>query len=49
MAVYRCNQCDTFIDGDWNVCSEDPRKGHENELVCEDCIVEIEEEEGIEQ
>jgi len=43
MACYYCNHCGNLKDGDYNVCSEDPRKGNENELVCEDCIVEIEE------
>ena len=42
MAIYYCNHCGNLKDEDYNVCSEDPREA--NELVCEDCIVEIEEE-----
>ena len=42
MAIYYCNHCGNLKDEDYNVCSEDPREA--SELVCEDCIVEIEEE-----
>ncbi len=46
MAMYWCNgPCGRLIDGDYNVCSEDPRPGEGLELVCEDCICELEEEE----
>lgn len=41
MAMYRCNYCDNLKDGDWCVCSEDPRPGQELELVCEDCAAEL--------
>lgn len=44
MACYMCNHCGNLKDGDNNVCSEDPRPGQGLELVCEDCIIEIEEE-----
>ncbi len=42
MATYRCNKCDTFKDGDYCVCSQDPRPGQSLELVCEDCMCELE-------
>ncbi len=45
MAVYRCNLCDSFIDDDYHPCEEDPRQGYEHELVCEDCFIELTEEE----
>ncbi len=44
MAIYRCNLCDNFIDNDYHPCAEDPRQGQGHELVCEDCLVDLEEE-----
>ena len=44
MAMYRCNECDMFVDDDWNPCEEDPRPGQELELLCPDCAEEIIEE-----
>ena len=44
MAIYRCAGCDNLKDGDYDVCSEDPRPESDNGLVCEDCMGLIEEE-----
>ena len=43
MAIYRCAGCDNLKDGDYDVCSEDPRPESDNGLVCEDCMGWIEE------
>lgn len=43
MALYRCAECDTFKDGDYHVCTEDPRDN--TQLLCEDCAAEIIEDE----
>ena len=42
MAMYVCGYCNEFKDDDWNPGSEDPRET--GDLICEDCIVEIEED-----
>lgn len=39
MAIYRCPECDRMIDDDWN-----PGTDINGELVCEDCVIELEEE-----
>ena len=44
VAMYWCNLCGKRKDGDWSVCSPDPRPGEGLELVCEDCACELEEE-----
>ena len=45
MAMYWCNgPCGKLVDGDWCVGSEDPRPGNGLEIVCEDCICDLEEE-----
>lgn len=41
MAVFYCHHCDNYIDGDYNVCSEDPINQHQ--LICEDCEMNYEE------
>ena len=40
MAVYYCQECDSYVDDDWHPCQE--VKG---ELVCPDCYEEMQEEE----
>jgi hypothetical protein len=42
--MYRCNECDKFVDDDWHPCTEDPRLGQGLELLCPDCAEEIIEE-----
>jgi len=44
MAMYRCNECDMFVDDDHHPCEQDPRPGQDLELLCPDCAVEIMEE-----
>ncbi len=46
MAMYYCNCCGNLKDGDYSVCSEDPRPGQGLELVCEACMCELEEEQS---
>jgi len=43
MSMYICFQCHDMLDGDFFPCEEHPTK--ENELVCEDCLIELTEEE----
>ena len=40
MAVYKCFDCDQFIDGDWDNCTEI----EDNELICTDCAEKREDE-----
>jgi hypothetical protein len=42
LSVYYCQECDSYKDNDWFPCEEDPR--NPGELVCEDCLMDIEEE-----
>ena len=45
MAIYHCNECDQMRDDDYHGCFEDPRNGpNDFDLLCEDCIGEVEEE-----
>lgn len=45
MSIYHCNECDRMRDCDYDGCFEDPRNGpNDFELLCEDCIGEVEEE-----
>ena len=39
MAVYRCEECDTWKDNDYHPCEQHPT--HENELICPACMVEM--------
>ena len=41
MGMYYCHECGSLKDGDYNVPTESPYD--DCELVCEDCIVELEE------
>ena len=43
MSTYRCNKCDGWFDNDYSPCSQDP--DNELELICEDCTIELENEE----
>ena len=43
MAVYRCEECDKWLDDDYFPCQEHPK--HENELICPYCLLQLEEEE----
>ena len=40
MAVYHCYQCDTWLDNDYHPCDQHPK--HENELICPECLIELE-------
>lgn len=42
MAVYICERCGEYKDGDWDVCVEHPTDP--TALLCEDCAGEMEEE-----
>jgi|AOAMet_66_BLW_10_1038536.scaffolds.fasta_scaffold16278_2 hypothetical protein len=42
MAVYRCQECDSYVDNDYNPC--EVVKG---ELVCPDCYEEMQTEDEI--
>jgi DNA-directed RNA polymerase subunit RPC12/RpoP len=39
MAVYKCFECDSFVDNDYHPCEEHPSET--NELVCPDCFIEL--------
>ena len=41
MAVYKCFDCDQWIDGDWDNCTE----VEDNELICTDCSEKREDDE----
>jgi hypothetical protein len=42
MSIYNCSRCDEWYDGDYNVCSEDPKDNER--LVCENCMCELDAE-----
>jgi len=44
MAVYHCNECDLFFDGDYFPCEEDPREPLA--LLCPTCTDEFYDEDG---
>ena len=39
MAYFRCSECDTLLDKDWNPCEEHPHRS--GDLVCPECIIEL--------
>lgn len=44
MAIYYCHNCDNLLDGDYDTPVEHPWPSHKDELVCEHCAAELEEE-----
>ena len=46
MAMYLCDNCDSWVDDDWSPMQEHPwRKRlprYKHKVVCEDCYVELE-------
>jgi hypothetical protein len=47
MAIYICSECDTMKDGDCFPCVEHPDSPEE--LICEECSAELEEEADMEK
>jgi hypothetical protein len=43
MAIYYCEECDKYINDDYN-----PGTDVNGELVCEDCACEMEDDDGLE-
>ena len=43
MAMYRCNECDKFVDDDYHPCELDVRDPSGLGLVCPTCHADIEE------
>ena len=44
MAIYRCDECERFIDGDYFPCVEHPTDTTLE--LCEECAAKLEEYEG---
>lgn len=43
MAIVRCDECDTFVDDDYDPCEESPKTG---ELICTGCMENNYDEDG---
>ena len=40
MAIFRCGECDKWLDDDHHPCEQHPK--YEDELICPECLIEME-------
>ena len=40
MAIFRCEECDKWLDNDRHPCEQHPI--YSNELICPECLIEME-------